>query len=226
MVLEQAGQFPAGSSFLQNGVNTGRLFDTAFTNAACATMPTGTVCEPANPTAYYTWSTGPNQWNQSLWLNRTGGAVVAFDAPQNIPYTVPSGAAYGSWAGKSILLQFNGFGNLFGVPGYCVDPSTNATVNCGPNTRYVPMFSIPDNDVSMTLPSPSTPLIVKALNAELRFADLGATPGTACAAMSISPLAVPTGGTHDPSSASDSEYLGSEPVVAGNPKVIDGIVQK
>ena len=63
---------------------------------------------------------------------------------------MPSGSEYGTWAGKTVQLQFNGFGNLQGIPGYCVNPQDNSEVDCGPNTRYVPAFSIADGE-TMTL---------------------------------------------------------------------------
>jgi len=162
--------------YAQNGIMTGRLFDTALASSNCPNgMPAGTVCEPGNPQVYYQWQTGPNQWSQSLWLTKTAdSSVVAFDPPVNLAYVVPTGAAYGSWAGKTILLQFNCFGNLFGIPGYCVSPADNSPVDCSANnSRYVSMFSLPDGDATMTLPgSTPTPLIVKALDAELRLKKL------------------------------------------------------
>ena len=224
LVLEQASQYPQGSMYAQNGINTGRLFDTPLVATNCPTVVVGTVCEPGNPSSYYTWATGPQQWQQSLWLN-DGTTVVAFDAPQNISYTVPNDPSiYGSYAGAPILLQFNGFGNLYGIPGSCVDPINNAPVQCNaPNARYVPMFSIPDG-ATMTLPNPSTPLLVKALNAEIRLKDLGAN-APACASMTLTGIAPPTGGTHDPSDSSDSMYIGVKPTITSPPKVIDGVVQ-
>jgi len=222
VILELASQYPSGSQYSQNGIQTGTLFDTALVSCP-AGYPAGSVCSPANPATYYTWQTGPQQWNQSLWLT-AGGAVVPFDPPQNIAYTVPSGAAYGSYAGLPILLQFNGFGNLYGIPGYCVSPVDNSTVDCSTlNSRYVPMFSIQDGS-PMTLPSPSTPLIVKALNGEIRLRNLG-SGAAQCSSMALTPLTLPSGGTHDPSSSSDSEYLGTMPTVTAAPKVIDGVVQ-
>jgi hypothetical protein len=228
MVLEQQSQYPSGSMYAQGGIMTGRLFDTAFSSVNC---PSGMVCEPANPAAYYTWQTGSNQWSQSLWLTKASdSSVVLLDAPQNVPYTVPTGAAYGSFAGKSILMQFNGFGNLFGVPGYCVDPVTNATADCSSSgSRYVPMFSIPDG-ATMTLPATSTapaiPLVVKALDAEVRLGNLGASlPSSPCASMTLTTRALPSGGLHDPTASADSEYLGTMPTVTAAPKVIDGVLQ-
>lgn len=223
LVLEQSAAFSSSSQF-GNGINSGRLFDVPLSNANCpAGTPSGTVCEPANPSVYYSWQTGPNQWNQSLWLSSNGN-VVPFDAPQNVAYTVPSGAAYGAYSGLPILLQFDGFGNLQGIPGYCVDPVSNSTVDCSSqNARYVPLFSIPDG-TTLTLPS-SAQIIVKALNGEYRLKNLGASAATACASMALTPTAPPNGGTHDPSNSSDSEYLGTQPVVSGAPKVIDGVKQ-
>ena len=226
IVMEQTSQYPNGSQYSQNGINTGRLFDVPLTLANCPSgTAQGTVCEPANPTTYYTWTTGPQQWQQSVWLTNNT-TIVSFDAPQNIAYTVPTGSAYGSFSGIPILLQFNGFGNLYGIPGYCVDPNSNAVVDCASNqnARNVPLFSIPDG-ATMTLPSPPTPLIVKALNAELRLKNLGTSASSPCATMTLAPITLPNGGTHDPSDSSDSEYLGVQPTVTGAPKVIDGVIQ-
>lgn len=215
MIINNANYFASSSSY-QFGVTSGRLFDTAF--AACLT---GTaVCEPSAPTVYYTWSTGTGQWNQSMWL-KNGSTVVAFDPPKNISYTVPAGAAYGSWAGKTIQLQFNGFGNLNGIPGYCVDPVNNSVVSCSQNTRYVPAFSIPDG-ATMTLGA--IPLVVKALDAEIRLNDIG-VGATVCPSMTLTPQTPPAGGTHDMSSSSDAYYIGVKPTVTASPKVIDGVVQ-
>lgn len=200
------------------GVMTGRLFDTVF--AACLT---GSVCEPSNPATYYTWSTGLGQWNQSMWLtNASTNAVVAFDPPQNIQYTVPTNGT--TWAGKQIQLQFNGFGNLYGIPGYCVSPVDNTQVPCGPNTRYVPLFSIPD---AATMSLGATTLIVKALDAELRLKDIGPGATTpACTGLSLTPLIPPSGGVHDMTNSGDTYYIGGKPIpVSTNPKVIDGVVQ-
>ena len=226
VILEQAG--PSGSPYAQFGVQSGWLVESPLTNANCPQgTPGGTVCQPANPTTYYTWQTGSNQWNQSLWLT-SAGHVVPFDPPQNLAYTVPTGSAYGSYSGLPILLQFNGFGNLQGIPGSCVDPTDNSPVDCNHNgASYVPMFSVPDG-TTMTLPGltggTTTPLIVKALDGEILLKSLGSNAAE-CSSMTLTPLALPSGGLHDPSSATDADYLGTRPTVTAAPKVIDGVVQ-
>lgn len=227
VLLEQASQYPQGSQYA-NGLQTGWLVEAALTNANCPSgMVPGTVCQPANPTTYYTWQTGPNQWNQSLWLT-AAGAVVPFDPPQNIAYTVPAGSAYGAYAGVPILLQFNGFGNLQGIPGSCVNPNDNTAEDCSVSgASYVPTFSIPDGS-TMSLPSLSgtttTPLIVKALNGQILLKSLG-SGAAQCSSMTLAPQTLPSGGLHDPSSVNDTEYLGTKPTVTAAPKVIDGVLQ-
>jgi len=228
VILEQASQYPSGSPYMQNGIQTGWLVDSPLSNANCPQgTAAATVCQPSNPATYYTWQTGPNQWNQSLWLT-TGGRVVPFDPPQNIAYTVPTGAAYGTYSGLPILLQFNGYGNLKGIPGSCVNPTDNSVEDCSVSgASYVPTFSIPDG-TKMTLPSLSgsttTPLIVKALNGEILLHSLG-SGAAQCSSMALKPLTLPSGGLHDPSSTADSEFLGTMPTVTAAPKVIDGVVQ-
>jgi hypothetical protein len=222
MIITNAAYF-AASPMNQNGLMTGRLFDTVLDGSNCPNwVPVNSVCEPANPTAYYTWSTGTGQWNQSLWLKKiSDNSVVVLDPPQNIPYTVPSGAAYGTWAGKTIQLQFNGFGNLWGVPGYCVNPVDNSAVDCGTaNSRYVPMFSIPDG-ATMTLNG--TSMIVKALDAEVRLTDLG-SGASQCSSMTLTTATPPSSGERDVSPGG-AYSIGTKPTVTAAPKVIDGVVQ-
>ena len=203
----------------QYGVMSGRLF-TAF-NTTC---PPGNSCEPNNPTVYYTWTTGADQWNQSEWLTRTSDStVVSFDPPQNVAYTVPTGSAYGTWAGKTLQLQFSGFGNLQGIPGSCVDPSDNSPTDCSTaNARYVPAFSIPDG-ATMTLNG--TPLIVKSLDGEVRLGKIAGCTGVELAQPSTSQTLPTAADLHDPSSSSDAFALGTQPTVTDAPKVIDGVVQ-
>jgi hypothetical protein len=201
----------------QQGIRTGKLYTSDLTGVL--NCP-NTYCEPN--TDYYVWETGPNQWNQSLWLTN-GANVVTLDPPQNISYTVSASddPTLGStWVGKSIQLQFSGFGNLWGVPGHCVDPVDNSVVACSQNVRYVPEFALADGD---TMSLGSTPLIIKALDEELRLKVVSCS-GTGLSAPTH--MSVPDStGLHDPSSSSDSAYIGVQPTVTGAPKVIHGVLQ-
>ncbi len=115
----------------QNGVMSGRL----FANLSDAVCP-----DNANPadycdyqvnsaSVYYVWQTGPGNFNQFAAIKDSSGAFVHFDAPLNVNFQVPAGIKYGDYAGTSIVLQYSGFGNLFGIPGSCVSSSTNAPVD-------------------------------------------------------------------------------------------------
>ncbi len=208
----------------QNGIQSGRLFDAPLLTSGCPNG--GTVCEPGNPSVYYTWQTGPNQWNQSMWLTKASDStVVQFDPPENVAYTVPSDSAvYGSWAGKTIQLQFNGFGNLQGIPGGCVNPTDNTQEDCGiAGARYVPAFSVPDG-ATMTLTGSNTPIIVKALDAELRLSKVSCA-ATATAQPSTAVTMPSATDVHDPSDPADVDYLGVKPTVTDPPKVISGVIQ-
>ncbi|MEX8509333.1 MAG: hypothetical protein AB3X37_01045 [Leptothrix ochracea] len=218
------------SSQYMGGVMTGRLFTAPLTSCTPPYMGmSATVCEPQAPATYYTWETGVQSWNQSTWLTRTSNAqVMSFDPPRNIQYPIsatddPSGV----WVGKTIQLQFNGFGNLFGIPGSCVNPVDNQPAPCdGGNVRFVPVFALTDG-ATMTLPgmagAASTPLIVKALNAEVR---LGKAAPSACAGLALSPQTLPSAASlHDPSSAADPFYIGPQPGVSGGFGVIHGVIQ-
>jgi len=220
------------SGMYQNGIMSGRLFDTALPTTSCPNG--GTVCEPGNPAVYYTWASGPNQWNQSMWLTKTSdSSVVSFDPPETVSYTVPNDATtYGTYANKTLQLQFNGFGNLQGIPGSCVSPQDNTATDCStPGARYVPAFSIADGE-TMTLKhadNTTTALIVKALDAEVRLNKVDCN-GTGNLAVSLAQpsasLTLPdTTGLHDPSSSSDTDYLGTEPTVTDPPKIINGVIQ-
>ncbi|HEY8101060.1 MAG TPA: hypothetical protein VIF82_09910 [Burkholderiaceae bacterium] len=213
--LQNASTYFTGMN--QQGIRTGRLFTTDLTGVGGCP---NTYCEPNSD--YYTWETGPNQWNQSLWLTHSG-TVVTLDPPQNMSYIVQAADdSSGSWVGKTIQLQFSGFGNLWGIPGHCVDPVDNSVVACSQNVRYVPEFALADGD-TMTLGS--TPLIVKALDEELRLKSVLLSQCTS-ANLTLSSQTVPTSaGLHDPSNSSDADYIGTQPTVSGAPKVIHGVVQ-
>jgi hypothetical protein len=213
IALQNASTYFTGMN--QQGIRTGRLFTTDLTGVGGCP---NTYCEPN--TDYYTWETGPNQWNQSLWLKQ-GSTVVTLDPPQNIAYTVThADDPSDTWLGKSIQLQFSGFGNLWGIPGHCVDPVDNSVVACSQNVRYVPEFALADGD---TMSLGGTPLIIRALDEELRLKSVSCA-GTGLAAPSH--MTVPTSaGLHDPSSSSDTAYIGTQPTVTGAPKVIHGVVQ-
>jgi hypothetical protein len=211
----------------QFGVRSGRLF-THLSDAECA-VGSGTYCDwrVNNADVYYQWETGPNPWNQFAAVKDSSGNFVEFDAPLQLAYTVPNGARYGQYAGQSIVLQYGGFGDLWGIPGVCVSRLTNAEVNCNEQgSRYVPSFVIPYDATSGQVSDGTKTYLVKWLDREIRFAQ---KPLSACTAAGLTVPAnvtLPTASDlKDPSDASSSVYIGSKPTVTSAPRVIHGDVK-
>jgi hypothetical protein len=210
----------------QQGVRTGRL----FTSLAAAVCPNDNTryCDHQVELMdeYYQWETGPNQWNQFAAVRNGSGSIVQFDAPLQVSYNVPNGAAYGAYAGKSIVLQYGGTGQLWGIPGHCVSSLTNAMVSCDTQgSRYVPAFVIPYDETLGRVSRNGTDYLVKWLDREIRFARKD--PAT-CAAAGLSlpsGLTLPTAsGLADPSDAASSIYIGTKPTLTAAPRVIHGEV--
>jgi len=222
---EALGQHPQ----YMNGVRTGRLF-TQLSDAECS-VNSATYCDYKvnDAQVYYQWETGANNWNQFAAVKDSTGTLVTFDAPLQLAYTVPTGAQYGDYAGKSIVLQYGGFGELWGVPGSCVSSVTNAPVNCNSEgARYVPSFAIPYDEIKgrVTSTDGQTGYLAKWLDREIRFAQ---KPLQSCSAAG---LALPSNVTlpsqadlKDPTDASSTVYTGTKPVVTAAPRVIHGDVK-
>lgn len=212
----------------QSGVRTGRLF-TALSDAQCDADASKYCDQKVNELdVYYQWETGPNQWNQFAAVKDGAGAIVAFDAPVQVNYSVPVGAGYGQYAGKTIVLQYGGFGELWGIPGECVSRLTNLRVSCDtPESRYVPAFVIPFDEVTGVVSRGGTPLLVKWLDREIRFGLKNVSECTSAGVSLSTDLSqLPTSAVlKDPSDPASDIYIGTRPVVADAPRVIHGDVK-
>ena len=192
-------------------------------------LGSGTYCEwrVNNLDVYYQWETGPNPYNQFAAVKNSSGQFVNLDAPLQVNFAVPQGAAFGAYAGKSIVLQYGGFGDLWGLPGVCVSPTTNQEVACdGGEVRYVPSFVIPHSPTQGVVTSNGTTYLVKWLDREIRFARKNLSVCDAAG------LTVPVGATlptpadlRDPSDPASPIYIGARPTVTATPRVIQGEVK-
>ena len=212
-----------------NGVRSGRLF-TRLADAECS-VGSGTYCDYKvnDAEVFYQWETGANNWNQFAAAKDSSGAFVAFDAPLPLAYTVPAEARYGQYAGKSIMLQYNGFGDLQGIPGNCVSRLTNAPMTCNsPDARYVPSFAIPFDETKglVTSIDGQTTYLVKWLDREIRFAQ---KPLSACTSAGLalpSNVVLPAqSGLKNPTDPASDAYIGTKPTVTAAPRVIHGDVK-
>jgi len=153
--------------------------------------------------------------------------TVTFDPPLDVNFTVPSGAAYGSYAGRTIVLQYNGFGDLHGIPGKCVSLASNAPVSCETaGARYVPEFIVPFDQTLGTVTRGSTTYLVKWLDREIRLAKKDVSVCSGAGLSLPSGVALPTSASlKDPSNASSDVYVGTKPIVTSAPRVIHGEVK-
>ena len=211
----------------QHGVRSGRLF-TTLAAAECANG-SNTYCDyKVNELdVYYQWETGPQPFNQFAAVKDASGEFVAFDAPLNVNFQVPNAAAYGEFAGQTLVLQYGGFGDLWGIPGKCVSRSTNEAVDCSEqNSRYVAAFMIPFDSVVGRVSGESGEYLVKWLEREIRFASKDASVCTGAGLELSTGLTLPTAADlKNPSDPSSDIYIGDKPTVTDAPRVIHGDVK-
>lgn len=222
--LTLGGTAVDGTDFT-NGVNSGPLFDPTVTsnlNALQCKINNGT---DANQTCgwqswselpeFYTWTSGPNSWQKLTTIKDANGVFVSFAQPLQVLYR-HTGDGYNNAA---FYLQYNGFGNLNGIPGKCVNMDTGASVDCSNNSgnssiRWVPEFTITAGE-TVTGPN-STTYYIKPLQVEQRMKP--AAPGS-CNSLTTTSFTLP-----DISTWADPA-LGPEPTVNGPAKVIGGVIQ-
>lgn len=214
----------------QNGVMTGRLFanlDDALCDPTLGDSAGYCEYKISNAEVYYQWQTGPYNWNQFAAVKDDAGEVLQFQAPLQLNYHVPDDARFGEYANTNIVLQYNGYGDLWGIPGTCVSANTNETVPCNdPESRYVPAFLIPyDQSLGLVTSSENdTPYLVKWLDREIRFARKS---GGECAALALpTDVELPTAALlQSPADPNADIYLGAKPDVTDPPRVIHGEVK-
>jgi len=174
-----------GSGQNQWGVMSGPLFDPSGANLALL------ACDDWNQNGeadegtcgwkawselseYYTWETGPAQWNQFTALRDSDGNVLEFEAPLQVLYVhsqTNSAAPDYKYNGVSFYLEYSGFGSLHGIPGACLDKDTGEPVTCGPGTRWAPEFTIADG--SDLTDGNNNEYLAKALRKEQRMSNIG-----------------------------------------------------
>ncbi|WP_370264311.1 hypothetical protein [Limnobacter sp.] len=241
-VMQQGGSAVDASSSngLSNsqfrwGVYSGQMFlasdaSSVRCDANGQANPTGThYCgrQVANLDEVYQYETGPNTWNQYQGLVPVGSTTpITFDPPKKFNFVVSTSnttlPANDPLIGSTVVLEYQGFGNLHGIPGTCVDPGTNEAVQCGPNTRYVPKFSIVDGT---ELVDGNTSYFVKYLDREVRFGRVAEATCTGAPNSLSLPLglSLPSAPTNNVKTLVGS--VGANPSSSLKPSVIHGVVQ-
>ena len=164
----------------------------------------------------------------------TSNNAISFTPPEILYFTAPDDSSqYGEFAGKEIMLEFNGGSDLWGIPGRCLNKTTGTfTDNCYVNGSdgddgywpWVDMFRIPKNEStgrlytgtgqsgSYYLVAPNEGLVFLGLNASARgtltLGDVSSLPSTAPTNIG------PNGGAN---------FIGAEPTQPSTPSVRAGV---
>ena len=209
------------SESMQWGFNSGPLFEPTAENLAllaCDWDPTETCGWKGWSvlSEYYTYETGPNQWNQFSGLKDSSGVFLAFEAPLAVEYThsqTDTSAIDYKYHGVKFFLDYGGFGDLQGIPGVCRSMDTGEVTNCsdGSDIRWSPEFMVPEG---ATMTAGGATYYVKPLEVEQVMKSTTCPSGLSVTDFDLPEISL----WEDPA-------IGAEPTVEGAPAVIGGVLQ-
>lgn len=78
-----------------------------------------------NAEIFYRWESGKDSWNKLVALSDNDG-IVTFEQPLAIKYT----HTYSNSETKTFMLEYNGFGDLWGIPEKCFEGETGTEITC------------------------------------------------------------------------------------------------
>ncbi|MBF0132417.1 MAG: hypothetical protein HQL75_07515 [Magnetococcales bacterium] len=225
MVLQYGGTnvvTTASNAQFQWGIHSGPLFENSAANldALKCEWDSSFVCPWQawdKLDTFYTWETGPNDWNKFSALKDASGTFLRFDPPLMVTYehqwTAADTAKYN--------LEYAGFGSLNGIPGRCVGHDSDEDVACGPQTRWVPDFSISTGTVVSD--KDGNTYLVKGLDVEERMIK----DDSGCTNLSIEEQSLPTSvtWTDDTDPATRLGASGALTNLPEAPAVISGTLQ-
>lgn len=215
------------------GFNSGPIFEPTASNLNALACPwnAAQVCSWrawSELSEFYTWETGPNNWNKFTTVLDGSNNPVTFDPPLPVQFTYPAGtgginpaAVDQKYAGNTFFLQYQGFGSLQGIPGKCFNPEnpSDTSLDCSqPGRRWVPEFTIPEGSIGKD-GNGVEKYYIKPLEIEQRMSKVAASE---CSSLKIVDLS-----SSWPNLAKDwtDPNLGPEPQIDDAPRVIAGVVQ-
>ena len=161
---------------------------------------------------FYVWETGANDWNQFTRVVDDQGQFVAFDPPLAFTYVQAAGDdrnGNDSQAGQTYFLNYNGPGQLWGLPQEGVDLNAD-----GNPDRWYPTVNLADG---VLLGPTGTEYVVRAMEIEQTLAPDLAYAGS-LDLIAAGNLIVPTSALYT------TPAIGAPPVVTDPPRVVQGVV--
>ena len=217
---------------LSYGLRSGILFDNSSANYQALLCPWDsddtassgdTICPWRAREAlseFYTWESGTDDWQKTTLLIDSSGDALKFDSPISVKYAHPSTSTSSNsgknYAGTNFFLEYGGFGNLWGIPSFCVDSSTGKKTNCASSgTRWVEEFVIAAGANASKASDSSVEYVIKPLEVEQSMKEADASKCTD-AGLTLGDDTVP-----DISNFTDPK-IGDKPSVTGPPAILDG----
>ena len=216
----------SANSNLSWGINSGIMFDNStsanFTALQCS-WDSSKICPYEARGAlstFYTWETGADDWNKLTVLVGSDNSSVKFDAPMMVKYTHSGSSSNSgkSYNDASFYLEYGGFGDLWGVPSFCVNAKTGEKTSCSNDgsTRWVNEFVIPATSLVTQVADGTTEYVVKPLEIEQTMKKASSASVCTSAGLSLGGVSLP-----DSTSWSDPA-IGDVPTVTGPPLVVGG----
>ncbi len=162
---------------------------------------------------YYSYETGHNPWNQFQALKDSTQTFVSFDPPMQFLYTHSEDNDRNDsdeYAGQSFFLEYNGPGELWGIPFVAGDFE-----GADDFERWFPAFNIEDG---VLMGPEGTEYVIRAIEMEQTLAE-DEDGGASLSLAGATALTLPDATLYD------EPDIGERPDVDDAPAVIDGVVQ-
>ena len=111
-----------------------------------------------NTSLRYTWRSSQNPWDQFItFKSNVDNSISTFDPPLNLTYQDGNGQRF---------VQYEGFGQLHGIPGKCYSRVDHSLVSCssGQYTIWIPEYNIPTGTELTAAGNNTLSYFVKQLN--------------------------------------------------------------
>ncbi|MHC4376576.1 MAG: hypothetical protein ACYS26_08265, partial [Planctomycetota bacterium] len=187
------------------GMSSGPL----LTAAAAASL--NSVYDGWSASEFYIYETGHNDWNKFTALRDLERALVDFAQPMPFNYVHAQADDRNddaTYDGATFLLQYEGAGQLHGIPYEGVDLNGDSNPD-----RWYPVANLQDGTVLTD--GQGTEYVVKALSIEQALSEDSGYAGTLDVTQAAT-LALPDG------SEFSMPTIGEEPVITDAPKVVEG----
>jgi len=168
-----------------------------------------------NLTTFYSWNTGPNDWEKFTALKSADGTFLKFDEPLSVK--VAYSGANAKYVGSTFYLEYGGYGDLWGLPTKCVDSSTGLDAPCGDSVFWIPEVALKNGTLGTDAVS-GAEYVIKALDMEQKMKKVAAATCTN-AGLTLTTETLPDG-----SSLVDPN-LGTAPAITGPATVIGGVIK-